>query len=228
MRSTEEKIKRKVISVVIIVAILSTMAGCGKSQSRKEPITLTIWHVYGGQTDSPLNDLIDEFNETVGKDKNIRVEVGSVTNTNIIHEGVLAAANKEPGASELPDMFVSYPKTVTAMPDPDVLVNYKDYFTDEELSAIIPAFEEEGTIHGKLAILPLAKSTDIQFYNKTAFDRFAEETGADLSEFETWDGLYRLAEVYEDWCEGTKPFFVHDYHFNYFQVGVESLGESFF
>lgn len=32
MRSTEEKIKRKVISVVIIVAILSTMAGCGKSQ----------------------------------------------------------------------------------------------------------------------------------------------------------------------------------------------------
>lgn len=67
MRSTEEKIKRKVISVVIIVAILSTMAGCGKSQSRKEPITLTIWHVYGGQTDSPLNDLIDEFNGTEGK-----------------------------------------------------------------------------------------------------------------------------------------------------------------
>lgn len=42
MRTTEEKIKRKVISVVIIVTILSTMAGCGKSQSRKEPITLTI------------------------------------------------------------------------------------------------------------------------------------------------------------------------------------------
>ena len=51
MRSPEEKIKRKVISVVIIVAILSTMAGCGKSQSRKEPITLTIWHVYAFQTD---------------------------------------------------------------------------------------------------------------------------------------------------------------------------------
>ena len=110
----------------------------------------------------------------------------------------------------------------------EVLVNYKDYFTDEELSAFIPAFVEEGTIAGKLAILPVAKSTEILFYNKTAFDRFAEETGADPSEFETWDGLYKLAEVYEDWCGGTKPFFVHDYHFNYFQVGVESLGESFF
>lgn len=67
------KNKRKSLSsVVIIVAILSTMAGCGKSQSRKEPITLTIWHVYGGQTDSPLNDLIDEFNGTEGKKEGIK------------------------------------------------------------------------------------------------------------------------------------------------------------
>lgn len=202
------------------------LGGCGKKE--KEPVTVTLWHVYGGQTESPLNDLIDEFNETVGKDKNIRVEVGSVTNTNIIHEGVLAAANQEPGASELPDMFVSYPKTVTAMPEPDILVDYKDYFTEEELSAFIPAFIGEGTIDGKLAILPVAKSTEILFYNKTAFDRFAEETGADCSAFETWDNLYKLAEQYEDWCGGSRPFFVHDYHFNYFQVGVESLGEPFF
>ena len=215
------------ICAVLTGACLAILlGGCGKKE--KEPVTVTLWHVYGGQTESPLNDLIDEFNETVGKDKNIRVEVGSVTNTNIIHEGVLAAANQEPGASELPDMFVSYPKTVTAMPDPDILVDYKDYFTEEELSAFIPAFIGEGTIDGKLAILPVAKSTEILFYNKTAFDRFAEETGADCSAFETWDNLYKLAEQYEDWCGGSRPFFVHDYHFNYFQVGVESLGEPFF
>lgn len=104
MRSTEEKIKRKVISVVIIVAILSTVAGCGKSQSRKEPITLTIWHVYGGQTDSPLNDLIDEFNGTEGKKEGIKIQVGMVSNTNTIHEEVLKAANKDPGAAKLPDL----------------------------------------------------------------------------------------------------------------------------
>ena len=200
MKKDENRQKRTIKRTARVLAVLTgaclvmLLGGCGKKE--KEPVTVTLWHVYGGQTESPLNDLIDEFNETVGKDKNIRVEVGSVTNTNIIHEGVLAAANKEPGASELPDMFVSYPKTVTAMPDPDVLVNYKDYFTDEELSAFIPAFVEEGTIAGKLAILPVAKSTEILFYNKTAFDRFAEETGADPSEFETWDGLYKLAEVY--------------------------------
>lgn len=32
---------------------------------------MTIWHVYGGETESPLNDLIDTFNETVGRAQNI-------------------------------------------------------------------------------------------------------------------------------------------------------------
>ena len=95
----------------------------------KEPVTVTIWHVYGGQAKSPLNDMIAQFNETVGKEENIQVQVGSVTNTNTIHENVLSSAFDDPGAEELPDMFVSYPKTVLAMPDDSVLVDYRDNFS---------------------------------------------------------------------------------------------------
>ena len=44
-----------------------------------------------------------------------------------------------------------------------------------------------------------------------------------------------MAEQYAAWTDNQTPdvpgdgknFFVHDYHFNYFQVGVESLGEKF-
>ena len=32
---------------------------------------MTIWHVYGGETESPLNDLIDTFNDTIGLPPNI-------------------------------------------------------------------------------------------------------------------------------------------------------------
>ena len=211
-------------------------AGCGKASEKAKPTTVTLWHVYGGQADSPLNDLITEFNETVGLDENIRVEVTSVTNTNTIHEGVLAAAFNDPGALELPDMFVSYPKTVLAMPDETILVDYYDYFSDEELAGFIPSFLDEGVVDGRLAVLPVAKSTEILFVNKTAFDRFSAATGAKLSQLETWEGLYRLAEDYYAWTDSLTPdvendgkvFFVHDYHFDYFQVGVESLGEDFF
>ena len=217
------------------VLIVMGVSGCGKG-TMKEPVTVTIWHVYGGQAESLLNDMIAQFNETVGKEENIQVQVGSVTNTNTIHESVLSSAFDDPGAEELPDMFVSYPKTVLAMPDDSVLVDYRDYFSEEELDSFIPAFLTEGQINGRQLILPVAKSTEVMFVNKTAFDRYAKDSGASLADLENWEGVFRLAADYTKWTdeqtpniEGDgKPFFVHDYHFNYFQVGVESLGESFF
>ena len=212
-------------------------AGCSSTAKKEEtPTTITLWHVYGGQADSPLNDLIDQFNQTVGKEQQINVQVTSVSNTNTIHELVLAAANGEPGASELPDIFVSYPKTVMALPDDSILVDYRDYFSEEELSAFLPAFVEEGTVRDRLVILPVAKSTEIMFINQTLFDRFSQATGVTLEDLDTWEGLFQAAEIYAAWTDGQTPdvpgdaksMFVHDYYFNYFQVGAESLGEDFF
>lgn len=215
---------RRLLTALISIFLLLGLTACGQ---QAEPVTITLWHVYGGEVDSPLNPLIDEFNATIGQEQNIRVKVGSVSNTNTIHESVLASAYGDPGASELPDMFVSYPKTVLALPDENILVDYRDYFTEQELGGYIPEFIEEGTIHDRLAILPLTKSTEILFVNKTAFDRFAADTGASLDDLSTWEGLFALGEKFREWSDG-KSFFVHDYHFNYFQVGVESLGEDFF
>lgn len=224
---------KKLWSAALFCMMLLCMSGCA---GKKEPITLTIWHVYGGQTDSPLNNLIEEFNETVGKEEKISVQVSMVSNTNTIHEAVLAAANQDPGAAELPDMFVSYPKTVLAMPDDQVLVDYRDYFTEEELEAFVPEFLEEGVVHDRLVNLPVGKSTEIMFVDKTLFDRFAAATGATLEQLGTWEGVFQMAEDYYRWTdeqtpeveEDGKSFFVHDYHFNYFQVGMQSLGAEFF
>ena len=79
---------------------------------------------------------------------------------------------------------------------------------------------------GRQAILPLAKSTEVLFVNRTLFDRWAAQSGASYDDLATWEGVYALAERYA--ADTGKCFFVHDYHFNYFQVGVESLGEAFF
>ena len=159
-----------------------------------------------------------------------------MSNTNTIHELVLAAANREPGATELPDLFISYPKTVMALPDDSILVDYKDYLSEEELSAFLPAFLEEGTVNDRLVILPVAKSTEIMFINQTIFDRFSQATGVTLEDLDTWEGLFKAAEIYAQWTDeqtpdipgDAKPMFVHDYYFNYFQVGTESMGEDFF
>lgn len=226
---------RKLMLLLVAVVLLCT--GCSNTVNKEEtPITITVWHVYGGQTDSPLNDLIDEFNQTVGKEQRINVQVTSVSNSNTIHELVLAAATGEPGASELPDIFSSYPKTVMALPDDSILVDYQDYFNQEELSDFLPAFVEEGMIGDRLVVLPVAKSTEIMFINQTIFDRFSQATGVTVEDLDTWEGLFKAAEVYAAWTDGQTPdipgdaksMFVHDYYFNYFQVGAESLREEFF
>ena len=210
----------------LMVAAILVLGGCQGGKA-KEPVTITVWHVYGGQTDSPLNTLIDDFNESVGKEEGIRLQVSGVSNTNNIHDAVLRAANKEPGAVELPDLFIAYPKTVLAMPDKNILVDYHDYFTQEELQEYVPDFINEGEIEDRLVVFPTAKSTEIMFVDKTLFDRFSEATGAKLEDLQTWQSLFKLAEQYNKWSGG-KTFFVHDYWFNYFQVGVASMGRNFF
>ena len=226
-----------IIMLVILVLCALLLTGCSwASTSTEQPVTISIWHVYGAQTDSPLNDFIQTFNETVGKEQGIQVEVSMVSNNKNIHKDILAAANNDPGASPLPDIFVAYPQTVLALPDEDILVDYRDYFTEEELSAFIPAFLEDGEVNGRLVCLPVAKSTELLFVNQTAFDRFSAACGVSLNQLSTWEGLYSAASEYAAWTDSLTPdqpndgkaLFVHDFHFNYFQVGVQSLGESFF
>ena len=153
------KIRRIAAFLLTGTLLACCCVGCSSTSKKEEtPTTITVWHVYGGQTDSPLNDLIDEFNQTVGKEQQINVQVTSVSNSNTIHELVLAAANGEPGASELPDIFSSYPKTVMALPDDSILVDYQDYFSEEELSAFLPAFVEEGTVNDRLLLWKRGRS----------------------------------------------------------------------
>lgn len=231
------KASKAVVSMLLLVALGLFGVGCSNGKAaNEEPITIFIWHVYGAQTDSPLNDLIEVFNNTVGKDEGIQVEVTMVSNNNSIHESILAAAAEEPGAADLPDIFVAYPKTVLAMPDDEILVDYNDYFSEAELDAFIPGFLEDGTIDDRLVILPVAKSTELLFVNKTLFDRFSAETGVQMSDLTTWEGLYSASCKYAEWTDQKTPdvandplaLFVHDFHFNYLQVGVESLGGEFF
>ena len=107
--------KRRIVLCLLALALL-LVTGCTQ-EKEAEPLTVTLWHVYGGEVDSPLNGLIERFNSTVGAKQNIRVKVELVSNSGSIHKSVLAAANSDPGAPSLPDMFVSYPKTVLALPD---------------------------------------------------------------------------------------------------------------
>ena len=92
--------KRRYLLLALALSLILALSFTACGEKKAEPTTVTIWHVYGGEVTSPLNVLVQE--------QGIRVRVDSVSNTNTIHESVLAAAYGDPGASELPDLFISY------------------------------------------------------------------------------------------------------------------------
>lgn len=85
---------RKIFLSVSSAAIASTLLLFGCSQSNlnpKDPVTLTLWHVYGEQTDSPMNLLIEDFNQTIGEEQGIFIKVTNISNVSQIGQKLLEA-----------------------------------------------------------------------------------------------------------------------------------------
>ena len=183
-----------------------------------------MWHVYGSQTESPLNIVIEQFNNTVGKENGITIDVVSVTSSPAIDEALSASANGKPGAEELPDLFTAYPR-VAEIVGTDKLLAWDNYFTKEELAAFHSEFLSEGYFESGLLMLPIAKSTEAFYLNKTLFDRFSADTGVTEDDLETIDGMLNTAKVYYDWSGGQNFMQLNDFY-NYAYVGMKAFGSE--
>ncbi len=220
---------KKIISLILIYATLMTLCLTGCSDRTKpdsdNPVTLTMWHVYGSQTKSPLNDAIDEFNNTVGRENGVTVNVVSVTSSSAIDKALASSANVEPGAVDLPDLFTAYPR-VAEIVGKDKLLCWNNYFSTEELSLFKDDFISEGYFDDKLLMLPIAKSSEALFLNKTLFDRFSAETGILTDTLKTFDGFFKTANVYYDWSGGQNFTQINDFY-NYAYIGMKAYNSEF-
>ncbi len=216
---------KKIASFIFIIAITAVcLTGCldKTKPDADNPVTLTMWHVYGSQTKSPLNDAIDEFNDTVGRENGVTVNVVSVTSSSAIDKALSASANGEPGADDLPDLFTAYPRVAQIVGE-DKLLCWNDYFSEKALSPFRDEFISEGYFGDKLLMLPVAKSSEALFLNKTLFDRFSAETGVSADTLKTFDGFFETANLYYDWSDGQNFTQINDFY-NYAYIGMKARG----
>ena len=230
--------KRILVCLLITAMLFGFQTGCSSDHGLdpKEPVTLTLWHNYGGQMKETMDSMVDEFNETVGKEKGIIISVTSISSSNALHEKLAMIANGDAGAPEMPDITTANPKTAVMLADKDLLVDLKNQFTENELKTYIPRFLEEGMLGtDRLYIFPTAKSTEVTFLNKTVFDRFSNDTGASYDDLATFEGIAKTAALYHDWTDAQTPdvpgdgkaFYHSDSLFNFTQVGCRQLGSEF-
>lgn len=219
--------KKALASLLIIALFMTSLTGCTQEGrlSPADPITLTMWHVYGSQTISPLNAVIDEFNRTVGSEYGVTVNVVSVTSSSAIDRALSASANGEPGAEAMPDLFTAYPR-VAEIVGKEKLLSWNEYFSADELAAFHAPFLTEGYFDGALLMLPIAKSTEAFYLNKTLFEPFSQDTGITESDLATFEGVFASACTYYDWSGGRSFLQINDYY-NYAYVGMKAHGSEF-
>lgn len=223
--------KRKSVYVTAALLTCSMLAGCGGSKDvldPKNPTAIVVWHYYNGMQKTVFDELVQKFNETVGAQKGIIVTAESKGDVIALAEAVVDSAQKNVGSEEMPDVFASYMDTANTLNELGVLADIKPYMTDEELAAYVPEFLNAGILEeGKLHVLPVAKSTELLYLNKTAWDKFAEDTGHTMDELATWEGLAAAAEDYYDWSGGW-AMFGRDAAANYVYIGSYQLGQPLY
>ena len=222
--------KKAITLLLTFMFVFGCLSGCagGSPLNTKEPVTLTMWHNYGGDMQQAMDYLIDQFNSTVGKEQGIIIDVTAISSSSELNKSLAMIVNGDPGAPDMPDIFTGYPKLAIQFWEKGMLADFGNYFNEQELSAYVDAFVEEGRLSdGGLYVFPIAKSTEVLYVNQTLFDRFAADTGASADMLSTFEGLAELSEMYYEWSGG-KQFYAADSWFNFAEVGMAQLGDSIF
>lgn len=215
-----------------------SLAGCGGVKNSDEPVSLTVWHYYHGAQQYAFDSLVEEFNNTVGKEKGIYVQGVGQGTVSDLETAVRESLAGKVGSDEMPDIFSSYADTAYEVEQAGALANLSDYLTDEELGEYVDSYVEEGRIaaDGSLRIFPLAKSTEVMMLNKTDWDVFAQATGASLDALADMEGVVSVAQAYYEYTDGLTPdvpndgkaFYGRDSMANYFNIGMRQMGKEIF
>ena len=231
---------KRIPVLLICLVLLAGMTGCGidaDKPSAVRPVNLTIWHTYVEQMGDKFEDLVEEFNTTVGVKEGVVIDFGSVSNASELNKRLIDAANGIPGAPSLPDMAVVYPKVAIQLAQEGLLLDLNTYFSEDELEDFVPQFLEEGYLSGDtLYLLPIAKSTEVMYINRTFFDPFALDTGVTLEQLSNVEGLLDASKRYYEWTDAQTPnisqdgraFYYPDNPFNFAEIGFAQTGQSFF
>lgn len=220
--------------------LLTTVSGCSQKSNDSasaDPVTITVWTYYNGDQLETFNKLVSEFNETVGKSSGITVESSSQGTVNDLETNVLASANGEVGASDMPNIFAAYADTAYTIDQMGLVMDLSSYLTKEERAAYIDNYLEEGDFSGdgSIKIFPVAKSTELLFLNDTDWNVFSDATGASYDDLSTVEGLVATAQQYYEWTDEQTPekndghaLFGRDAMANYLLLGAKQLGAPIF
>lgn len=215
-------------------------AGCGGSAGPEVPAKvtdITVWTYYNGDQLESFTSLVNQFNETVGAQKGIKVSTESQGSVNDLETSVMDSAEGKVGAAAMPNIFSAYADTAYALDQMGMVVDLAPYLTEEEKAQFVEGYLSEGGFgeDDSIKIFPVAKATELLFLNDTDWQAFADATDVRYEDLATMEGLTAAAEKYYNWTDAQtavpddgKALFGRDSMANYMLVGAQQLGDTIF
>ena len=146
---------RAFVSLLCAAALALGCASCGgaahstgKSGGTAGVTHITVWTYYNGDQLESFNKLVDQFNETTGREKGIRVESASQGSVSDLETNVMDAAQGKVGAAAMPNIFSAYADTAYALDQMGMLVDLSQYLTEDERARYVQDYLDEGDFDG--------------------------------------------------------------------------------
>lgn len=224
---------RFTISALATAAAAALLTGCAGQNEHgldpKDPEEIVIWHYYNGAQAIAFEEAVTEFNNSIGVSKGILVTAQSKSSIEDLTSALDASSTQQVGAEDMPNIFQCYSDMAVSLDELGLLIDLNKYVDQKTRDLYVDGYVEEGMWgdDGSWKLFPIAKSTEVVGINKTAWDEFAQATGADINDFATWEGIARLAEDYYVWSGG-ESFFGRDAFANYMIIGSQQLGTEIF
>ena len=185
-------------------------------------VTIKFYHSMGAQLQEILNDAIAEFNKIY---PNITIEHESYGDYN----GVRDQIKTEISVGNQPNLAYCYPDHVAlynvagVVQTLDVLIEDPTVgFTQAQLDDFIQGYYNEGKSFGdgKMYTLPLSKSTEVLYYNKTFFEQH------NLTVPTTWDEMEEVCKKIKEIEPSCIPL-GYDSESNWFITMCEQYGSPY-
>ena len=204
---------KKITCLLLTLVMALTVAGCGSGGDTpssdnagqnegeivtelSEPVEIQFWHSISNQVHLEiLENLVEEFNQTVGQEKGITVVPTFNGSSAELYSNVVASIK----AGNAPDVTLALRPYVADYLQTDYVVNLEPYIQDPDvgitdyedifanLRAADSAYQKEGTYS-----LPIHSYSEVLYYNVDFF----EENG--LTVPTTWDEMMDTCEkIYE-------------------------------
>lgn len=228
---------RKIIVMVSLCAMF-IITGCqslfdSNSLDPRNPVTVTLWHYYTGESKVTFENLINEFNKSVGASNGVVINPIAKGGIKELEEALTNSAKGVVNSEEMPNLFTSYDDKLIEIDELGKVLDLNEYFTEEDTSKYIEDFYDNCVQEdGRMLSIPLVKSTEVFYIDKTVLDIFAAETGYDISNTSTWEDYYKLSREYYNWTDEKttevigdgKSFMGIDSLANYIIISNKQLG----